>query len=93
MSILGKGCKCIYRKVAIVGDGKHSRKELHAIAIAPKKKPANKKTAAQIAAAKEKKAKAAAAKKAKAKAKKDAADKKKKAAADKKKETKKKSKK
>jgi len=29
-----KGCKCKYRGVAIVGDGIHTRKELHAIATA-----------------------------------------------------------
>ena len=33
MSIFRKGGKCKYRGVAIVGDGVHTRKELHAIAL------------------------------------------------------------
>ena len=93
--ILGKGLKCVYRAVPIVGDGKHTRAELHAIALKPKKvvSKADKEAAkAKKAAAKKAKAdKAAAAKKAKAeKAEKAKA---KKAAAAKKKSSKKKPKK
>jgi len=85
MSTFRKGGKCIYRGVAIVGDGKHTRKELHAIAVKPKKVLSN----ADKEAAKAKKEAAKKAKAEKAQAKKDAAKKK----ADKKKSSKKKTKK
>jgi len=71
--ILGKGLKCIYRAIPIVGDGKHTRHELYLIAIKPKKVVSE----ADKEAAKAKKEAAKKAKAEKAQAKKDAAAKKK----------------